>query len=137
MEQRDYLKRQIDQLGKVLGKVIADLLGLRQGNASLKGVEIVSQAFKDEIDLDLELLLSVETDDLIDFLITEKGFNEENLDKLAEILFMISNDMTSDNPLRNSFFKRCLVIYEYLEMTQQTYSFDRSLRLKKIKDCLQ
>lgn len=137
MEQRDYLKRQIDQLGKVLGKVIADLLGLRQGNASLKGVEIVSQAFKDEIDLDLELLLSVETDDLIDFLITGKGFNEENLDKLAEILFMISNDMTSDNPLRNSFFKRCLVIYEYLEMTQQTYSFDRSLRLKKIKACLQ
>jgi len=136
MEQRDYLKRQIDQLGKVLGEIITELLGLKSGNASIQGIEDVSQILKDEIDLDLELLLSIEVDELIDFLITDKGFNDENLDKLADVFFMISNDLASDSSLRSSFLKRCLIIYEYLEMTQQTYSLERCFKLANIKKSL-
>lgn len=137
MEQRDYLLREINQLGKVLGKMIAGLLRLKQGDVAMQGVEVVNQSLKSEIDLDLDLLMTVEPDRLIGFLIKDKGFNEDNLDKLAEILFMIAGDMTEDNPVRNSYYERCLVIYEYLDKTQQIYSFDRYLKLEQIKTNLQ
>lgn len=56
MEQRDYLQKQIDQLGRVLGKLLADLIGLKNQGEISEGIEIISQKLKDELDLDLESL---------------------------------------------------------------------------------
>ena len=56
MEQRDFLQKQIDQLGRVLGKLLADLIGLQNQGEVSEGIEITSQKLKDELDLDLESL---------------------------------------------------------------------------------
>jgi hypothetical protein len=44
MEQRDYLKKQIDQLGQVLGKIFSDLLGLKS-NGQINGGSAVKSSF--------------------------------------------------------------------------------------------
>ena len=43
MEQRDYLKKQIDQLGKVLAKAFSDLLGLKNSGQINVGFELTNQ----------------------------------------------------------------------------------------------
>ena len=42
MEQRDYLKRQIDQLAKILAKLAATLLGLPVGDISIRYKEVTT-----------------------------------------------------------------------------------------------
>ena len=48
MQQEDFLKRQIDQLGQVLGKILADLIGLKAVGQIGEGIEASSQALKKE-----------------------------------------------------------------------------------------
>lgn len=59
MEQRDYLKKQIDQLGQVLAKIFSDLLGLKNSGQINAGLEITSQALKNELDIDIQALLDI------------------------------------------------------------------------------
>lgn len=138
MEQRDYIMKEIEALGKMLGTMVKFLLGLKHGTSTAQGIEIVSQTLQSEVDLDLDMLLSIDPDNLIDYLLTNnKGFNEENLNKLAEILFTIAEYMPVEDPKRFLYYKRSLVIYEYLDKVQKTFSLDRHLRLEQIKNLLQ
>jgi hypothetical protein len=130
MEERDYLKKQIDQLGRVLGKILSDLMVLKnQGNIS-QGIEITNQAVKSELDYELEALLDIPTDIFIQTLIKHKDVSNENLEKLAEIFLLIADNTAVIN---KNMYEKCLVIYEYLEKTENVYSLYRQWKIERIK----
>lgn len=133
MEQRDYLKREIDRIGMMIGGMISYLLRLEPGAVSTHGMAYVNQTLKRELDLDMEELSVVEPDRLIDFLLKEKGFNADNLDKLLEMLFVIADDMSADNPLQDQLYGVCLTLNEYVEKTQKTVSFERYMKVRQMK----
>jgi hypothetical protein len=133
MEQRDYLKKQIDQLGQVLGKIFSDLLGLKSYGQINGGLEITNQTLKNELDLDIQNLLDISTDDFVNTLRTQKNFTNDNLDKLAEILLLIADNKQSNN---KKLYKKCLTIYEYLEKLENIYSLDRQWKIERIKNAL-
>lgn len=138
MEQRDYIMKEVEALGKMLGTMFKSLLGLKHGTNTMQGIEIANQTLQSEIDLDLNMLLSIDPDNLIDYLLTNnKGFNEDNLDKLAEILFTIAEYMPIEDSKPFLYYERSLVIYEYLDSTQKIYSLERHMRLEQIKNLLQ
>lgn len=136
MEQRDYLQKQIDQLGQVLGKILSDLLGLKNQGQINEGIELTNQALKKQLDLDIEELISISTDNLINILKTEKNISTENMDKLAELLLLIADHNQDKNEKREMIYEKCLTIYEYLEKTETTFSFDRHLKIERIKNVL-
>lgn len=131
MEQRDYLKKQIDQFGQVLAKIFSDLLGLKNSGQINTGIEITSQALKNELDIDIQALLDIPTDNFIDTLTSQKNLTNDNLDKLAEILLLIADNRQGDN-IR--LYEKCLTIYEYLESVENIYSLDRQWKMKRIKN---
>ena len=133
MEQRDYLKKQIDQLGQVLAKIFSDLIGLKNSGQIITGIEITDQTLKNELDFDLQDLLDIPTDKFIDTLTTQKGLTNENLDKLAEILLLVADNLEDDN---KKLFEKCLIIHEYLEKVDSIYSLDRYWKMKRIKNKL-
>ena len=53
MRQDDYFLNQIDILGRILGKVIADLLQLNSPDNILQ-IDSINEAVKNGLDLDLE-----------------------------------------------------------------------------------
>jgi len=131
MEQRDYLKKQIDQLGQVLAKIFSDLLGLKNSGQINAGLEITSQALKNELDIDIQALLDIPTDNFIDTLTSQKNLTNDNLDKLAEILLLIADNRQDDN---KKLYEKCLTIYEYLEKVENIYTLDRQWKMKRIKN---
>ncbi len=131
MEQRDYLKKQIDQLGQVLAKIFSDLLGLKNSGQINAGLEITSQALKNELNIDIQALLDIPTDNFIDTLTTQKNLTNDNLDKLAEILLLIADNRQDDN---KKLYEKCLTIYEYLEKVENIYTLDRQWKMKRIKN---
>lgn len=131
MEQQDYLKRQIDLLARMLGKVLAHLVGLKNKGDVSEGIEITNQILKDELDLDLDELSAVDTNKFVSKLTGEKGFNNDSLDKLAEILLLVADSRQRKE--RKILLEKCLAIYVYLQNTETTYSLDRFMKIEKLE----
>lgn len=133
--QQDYLKRQIDQIGIILGRMLSSFLGLKKQGKTQEGIEITSQTLKTELDFSIDKIIAINSDDLISFLVQEKRFNNQNIDKLAEILLLIADDEGLKDK-KEALYQRCLTMYQYLEKTDSTFSIDRQFKIERIKNIL-
>ena len=131
MRQDDYFLRQIDILGRILGKILTDLLKKKGTGEIMDSVEVTAQALKSELDIDLNSLLLVNNENLVEFLKTEKKFGEQHLEKMAELFFILGQDLKNEKVLL--FLEKSVTIYEYLNKTSSTYSIDRMHKIDKIK----
>ena len=139
MEQEDYIKRQIDQLGRVLGKILSGLMGLKARGQASQGIESASQALRTELGLNLEDLTLIPTDSFLTTMLDTRKFSDNNFEQLAEIMFLIAeelNSMDTDVSIMKLLYERALVIFEILDKTSSTYSFDRHSKIEKIKNAL-
>lgn len=134
MEQEDYLKRQIDQLARILGKILTDMLGLMNQGQLSAGIQMSIQALKEELDIDIQELIELETSHFIPSLQTEKGFTDKALDQLAAILLAIADNQHDGDSKK--VYHKCLAIYEYLEKVDKTYSVERNMKIDRIKKLL-
>lgn len=133
MQERDYLKKQIDQMGQVFAKMLSSLLGLKNNGQVNEGLEMTNQTLKKEVDFTLQELFDLPTDELIEYLTVQKNLTNENLDKLSEILlFHAENSQVEKEKL----YKRCLTIYEYLDSVESIYSLERQWKIQRIKNQL-
>jgi hypothetical protein len=130
MKQDDYFLKQIDLLGRVLGKILAELLKLKSKVEVIEMSAFTSQTLKSELDIDLDELVSMTDIAMIQFLQNEKNFNHNHLEKIAEILYLI--DFDSDNT-KDLILKKSLVILEFLDRTSTTYSPERISKIELIK----
>jgi hypothetical protein len=131
MEQRDFLVRQAEQLGQVLGKMLARLLGLKSPEHISGGLEVMNLTFEEELGFGLDELLAIPTDNLINTLKIEKKFSNDNLERLADIFFYLAEGANSEES--NQLNARSLAIYEYLDENDKTYSYDRQLKIENLK----
>jgi hypothetical protein len=139
LQQEDYIKRQIDQLGRVLGKILADLIGLKAKGQVSEGIEAASEALKGELDLDIDDLASIPPEKFLLILKEEKKLSDINFEKLADILFLLAEKpdlFNSDKDRRSKLYERSLIMYEYLDKTSSTYSFERNAKIEKIRNWL-
>lgn len=139
MEQEDYLKRQIDQFGQVLGKILADLTGLKTTGLISEGIEAVDKELKKELGLNIDDLCSIPINNFINMLKEGNKLSNDNFEKLADILLLLAGEpdpSKTDNDKKNKLYERSLAIYEHLDRTTTTYSFDRHSKIERIKNAL-
>lgn len=135
MEKRDYLMDQIEQLGRALAMILSKLYGFRgQGRVS-EGIEMTNQSLKSELNLDIDELSSVPTDQFVSRLREEKKFTHENLERLADILLLIADDLYNSKPDRKqsrNLYSKCLKIYNFVNDSDLTFSFERQSKVERI-----
>jgi hypothetical protein len=131
MRQDDYFLRQIDILGRILGKILTELLKKKSSGEIMDSVEVTAQALKSELDIDLKSLILVGNENLVEFLKTEKKFGDQHLEKMAELFFILGQDIKNEKALL--YLEKSVTIYEYLNKTSSTYSLDRIYKIDKIK----
>ena len=113
MKQDDYFLRQIDILGRILGKILTDLFGIKSKGEIIE-LESVSQILKNELDLDLHYILLLPNDELIGYLNQKYNFNNDNFEKLAEILYVLGVDI--ENKGKRTILEKTKEIFEYLNL---------------------
>ena len=139
MQQEDFLKRQIDQLGQVLGKIFAGLIGLKDQGRMREGIETASQALKTGLGLNIDDLTLIPTESFLTTLLDTNKFSDNNFEKLAEIMFLVAEELkvrNTDIGKMKKLYERSLIIFEILDLTSSTYSFDRHRKIEKIKKAL-
>lgn len=133
MEQRDYLEKQIEQLGKVLGELFVKITGLGSQGKSSEGLELVDAVLNENLDLNIQELLDMPEKDFILTLEKIHLLNNTNLEMLADIFV----DLAQKDALREqNLLARALLIYEYLEKSNRTFSFTRNQKIEKVKQVL-
>jgi len=138
MEQRDIIKDEIEQLGRVLGKILADFIGLRtKGNVS-EAIEITNQRLQTELDLDIDKLMRLESHELEEYVESLK-LTDKYLDQLSTYLFEIGIYKKTDENKKDSlkYFKSAKKLLELVDEKSKTITFDRINLKAKIEKELQ
>jgi hypothetical protein len=114
MQEEDWIIRQINQLGRVLGIILADLIGLKNQGQMGEGIEAAEQALKNELNLNIDDLTSIPAEKFIKTLQEGNKLSDENFDKLADIFFLIAEELDqggTDNEKKKKLYERSLTIY--------------------------
>ena len=105
---------------------------MNSGTGPATGIEMLDQILTEHLDFDLEVLLSIEKEDLIHFLTVKAGISADNLEALAELLYMLS----PSSPKRIKMLEFSLVIYRYQLENSEDYSLSVLDRINEIEALL-
>jgi len=139
MEKRDYLMDQIEQLGQALATILSKLYGHSSQDKVPEVIEMTSQSLKTELDLDLSEISSIPDEQFITSLQREKKFNYANMELLADILLLVAEENSIAQPEsdeKQNLCTKCLIIYNYLNENDLTYSFERQSKISRIESIL-
>lgn len=129
MHKRDYLVKQFEEFGKVIGV----LLGLKKEGKFSELSEIINESVKKYTSTEIDYVESLTNENLIEILTQEKKLTDEQLKMLADLLFEKGNyysatDATESNS--TNCYKKSLVIYTFLkDHATLNYSLDMHYKL--------
>lgn len=137
--QRDYLMIQIDQLGKVLGKILADLLGIRSFEESDQ-YDIVKEQLYSELDLNMDELIFRNNEEFMK-IISEKLVNNIMLyEKFSDVLNKAGDFYNINSEKRKQYYSKSLLLLQEIISQTQTFSVDLHTKISnlenKIKACI-
>ncbi len=135
MQRQDYIINQIDQLGKVLSKLLADVLGLKHDLKITEADSIVNSVFEKELGFNFDAFLAIKDAECITFLIFNK-FDLASMEELANLFFEIGTSSTEKEKQTNCFSK-AKIIYNYLNTERKTFSFDFMTKLNAMENQIQ
>ena len=79
MEQSDFLQRQLDLLGRILGKALTDLLGIKNNSQIIEEFETINQIITSELKISLNELIELKKDAFIEIITSNPKFNLNNI----------------------------------------------------------
>ena len=129
MKQDDYLLNQIDLLGKVLAKIIEQLLKRKTNNEIFEVSEVTIQISEKEAPITIVELLELSNDKLIEFLISHQ-FQLNHFEKMGKLFHLLLNGSTH----RLNCLNKSLTLYNYVHTHSTTYSTERVNRIRKIEE---
>jgi len=137
MEQRDLLKDQIEQLGKVLAEILSDFLGLKSKGSINEGIKISKERLQSELDIDIEKLITLNKTKLKEYVKNLK-LSEGHLEILSEYLKemgMVKNRANIGEA--KLCLEKALELLDVADEISNTLSFDRINKKTKIENMLQ
>ncbi len=132
MERRDLLKDQIEQLGKVLGKILADFMGMADGGDVLEAENSCNQRVLDESGIDVEKMVSLSGQELLDY-VNELELAPLHLEILSGYLKEIA---LADRKQAEARLKRAIELLDIADEISQTFSFERSAQKEELEHLL-
>ncbi len=133
MYKRDYLVKQFEEFGKVM----AILLGLKRDGNSSELSELINESVKKYTSIEIDFVETINNEQLISALTTEKKLNDEQLKMLADLLFekadyYSNTQQTSKSDINaNNCYKKSRIIYLFLkDNATLTYSLDMHYKLE-------
>lgn len=137
MTQRDIIKDQIEQLGRVLGKITAELLDLDNRGDLNDGIELATQQLQNEADIDLNKLVLMSEEELKSFF-ANKNFESVTMDRLADLLVQLGKRNLQLHPTEvEKYFQTALRIYNLADEHSGTFCFAKAEKVRKVEGLIQ
>jgi len=136
MLKRDYIMDQIEQMGKAISALLSGFLGMKSEGKAAIGLDITNRKLKDDLDIDVNLILKLPENDLRNYL-EERKLVQYHLDKIAFYFLEIGESKLDENDTsaKNYLIKAKQLMDLAAEFTKTT-SLEQLNLLKKIGDLL-
>jgi len=133
--ERDYIMRHVEQLGKVMARIVEAFLGLKSNIQVFQGIEVANQQMKDELDIDIDYLLELDKASLKAYLL-ERNISATNFETLSDYLKAVGeHKLSTDQQATEVYFTQAITLLELAEEVSSTYSFawiDKKAALEKL-----
>lgn len=131
MPLKDFILQEIEKIGTLLKYLINKLAPSISIENVEETIELINQELVENSGFNIEKILSLSINDFDEVLTKNKGYNYENIELLADLLFTIGN-----NPVNTKYLQKALVLYNYIDKKSKTYSFERADKINNLKALL-
>lgn len=133
MIRKDFILRQLEELAKILGI----LLKLKTENKTDEAMSLLKEAYSGLLNLDDGFVDEEIPSEVFLKKVEEKGIEGDALHAFAELLYE-DGMLRYENKLDNAFVRlhKALILFHLLNRTSLTFSFDRNVKLEKLKTIL-
>jgi hypothetical protein len=135
MQQRDLIKDEIERLGKVLARVLADFIGKKSNGNVNEGFSNANLRLKNELNIDVEDLLSFSKKELKGYFESQKLI-QDHLEILAELFKEIGLTKNDDDTVAQQFIIKAIEILDVAEELSKSVSFNRDKKRNELMDLL-
>lgn len=135
MERRDYMERQIEMMAKTLAALIQRLTGMDIQKDRQEVEKITYTTLKNELDISLDEMLLVPSDEVCNHLTTEKNIRREWIEALADIM-VINAKAAQDQHRKETLLQYALEMLFWLDQSTSAFSFERHEKRNEILEML-
>jgi len=133
MLQRDVVKDQIEQLGKVLAQITSKFMDINSAGFIVEAIEETSNSLEGELDLNLTELLSMDESSL-SLLFKNQIWTDNQLDQLAELLILIGSELKeSGRDGGETYYSTAINMLYIANDYSETFSLSRMDKIKALK----
>jgi len=129
---KDFLMRQIEDLGRVLGILLSKIFGLKSTEKTSEILTAVSVTLKNETGIELEIIISLSEAELTEFLKNKFHMQPYLYGLLADIL-RITADSVLDPVYAVSLYKKALQIMNLQVHYSETFSVEGQIKIKELQ----
>jgi len=132
MFQKDYILRMVE----MIGDLIAAILGLLKKGDPEQAEKILERGYYELLRRDASFFQLIPKEQLTDKLLGEHHYTNGHLDVLAELFYAEAIVNQAQNKLPNSliYFEKSLVLLEFLDQDDKTWSAKREERMKLLHE---
>ena len=133
MASRDYLIRQIEEMGLFLAILLRRILKMKEENQQETVESVVKESLLQELKLDIDQVVVLEN---TDFLAVAKQYftSEDQLEKLADILMVLAQNIeTSFSLTKSNYLLKSFFLFTHLQETSSVFSYERRAKIKELQ----
>lgn len=136
MQQEDYLIREIKKFGLIISAVRNMLFGGKDNLAITieDKMEEAKGMLLNNVNFDLDMLLTLNGEETIEYLSRFGGLNAANIESLAKVISEIGFNIRSENSKRC--LEKALQLYQLCNLKDNTYSIEREVNITTIENGL-
>mgnify|MGYP001258166371 CR=1 FL=1 len=133
MERRDYLLREIEKIGMMLTMIISRIAGNKDSYAITPEYQFEAERemLLNEAGFDLQLFLSLEKEEIGNYLVRFDGIKGANIEMLADLLKEMG--MIVKPAMKMEYLEKALNLYELSTTLEKSFSIDRENKVQEIK----
>ena len=136
MPSRDYLIRQIEEMGIFLALLLRKILKMKEENQQDQMETAVQEALSKELNVDIDQLILLDNEEFL-AVVNEKFSSEDQLEKLADILKVLGQEIEHSFTLsKAAYLRKSLFLFTHLQESSTIFSYERKMKIQAIQELI-
>ena len=136
MLRKDFLQRQIEELGKFIRLIMEKIWKKNAGSDEIEAeMAALNAEFTENCGFDIYLLATSNIDLLLEKIKYNDTYNHENVDLLADFMCELADRYPTSALATQAILKaNALKLYRFSDQTFRIYSYERQLKMDNLKE---
>jgi hypothetical protein len=130
-QEKDFILRQIEELGKVLGEIFLRISGQKSGDSARHIDSFVSHELSKQPGFNIDKLLKLNQEQFFED-ISVKLYGDKGLYLILGDIFYEAGKSCPDADKQKNYFQKALWLYEKNAKMTETFSFSIQEKIKKL-----